>query len=627
MPGNSIGTDRKNSRGRNRSPFSISSFAAKVLLTSDRSLCLLVEGMPPSRRIAMTGYDRHGFSQSEREALRVLGLAPGASREEIRNAYRALCARYHPDVSAGADGPEPTKFLEVQQAYWILTHASGDGRSPSLPANHPSADSHFQPGLPISARLPPTWNACSFLVRRLDPEGIARSVIVRAYARIRKQLGHCTHRRKAECNTDIRERTDRLPISLAMLLTAITLVLSSVFMMGDRANPIPKTESNAGDSTASTPFDSDAAEATTAIARISKKPSGQNFRARIAVDTANRAATTTHRSIAREFPARNAYRVAPSQEPIPAQYGVQPLESSSDTEPTLVDGLHEDVISSDASGKIPSETLPPAGPGMGQSTPLSEKVVSLVPVAERVTVARLDVREGFCITSDRNDLFLGRLTIGSSAISLRWKSVATSHSGVVILPPGSMQPIEHAMDSGRVSVVENNSFREPEEGGRAVMPERLTLSLDREPGTRPSSLPDCPDWYFSQGSNHSLAGRWITPSASTKTASIRGNTAGLLHTTYAVLTMKESGHVVSGSFLAQYSFPRLAAKRKVAFQFQSDVDEWPTAFSWHDSKGNRGVGGIHLIRPNRMVLFWKKREATPGIIDLTSGTSVLHRME
>jgi curved DNA-binding protein CbpA len=39
---------------------------------------------------------------SEAEAYRVLGLAPGASVEEVRGAYRRLMRRVHPDLGGSS---------------------------------------------------------------------------------------------------------------------------------------------------------------------------------------------------------------------------------------------------------------------------------------------------------------------------------------------------------------------------------------------------------------------------------------------------------------------------------------------------------------------------------------------
>ena len=49
----------------------------------------------------------------------VLGLPQGATREQVKAAFRALARRFHPDVNAGNDAAEQ-RFKEVSQAYETL---------------------------------------------------------------------------------------------------------------------------------------------------------------------------------------------------------------------------------------------------------------------------------------------------------------------------------------------------------------------------------------------------------------------------------------------------------------------------------------------------------------------------
>ena len=62
---------------------------------------------------------------SPRDPYQVLGVAPGASAEEIRRAYRELAARYHPDKVEHL-GEEfkrlaEQRFKEIQAAYQALS--------------------------------------------------------------------------------------------------------------------------------------------------------------------------------------------------------------------------------------------------------------------------------------------------------------------------------------------------------------------------------------------------------------------------------------------------------------------------------------------------------------------------
>lgn len=51
-----------------------------------------------------------------RDPYEVLGIHPGASEEEIKNAYRRLAKRYHPDLNPG-DAEAARRMNEVNAAY------------------------------------------------------------------------------------------------------------------------------------------------------------------------------------------------------------------------------------------------------------------------------------------------------------------------------------------------------------------------------------------------------------------------------------------------------------------------------------------------------------------------------
>ncbi len=64
---------------------------------------------------------RHAPNRTEESPYDVLGVSQGASREEIRSAYKRLVAQYHPDKVQHL-GPEfqklaHEKFVAVQEAY------------------------------------------------------------------------------------------------------------------------------------------------------------------------------------------------------------------------------------------------------------------------------------------------------------------------------------------------------------------------------------------------------------------------------------------------------------------------------------------------------------------------------
>lgn len=51
--------------------------------------------------------------------LEILGLEPGATKGDIKGAFRKLSKEYHPDINKNADAPE--KFMAIHEAYKFLT--------------------------------------------------------------------------------------------------------------------------------------------------------------------------------------------------------------------------------------------------------------------------------------------------------------------------------------------------------------------------------------------------------------------------------------------------------------------------------------------------------------------------
>ncbi|MDH5656843.1 MAG: DnaJ domain-containing protein, partial [Spirochaetia bacterium] len=57
---------------------------------------------------------------SDRDYYEILGVGKGASKDEIKKAYRKLAIQYHPDKNRGDKGAEE-KFKEATEAYEILS--------------------------------------------------------------------------------------------------------------------------------------------------------------------------------------------------------------------------------------------------------------------------------------------------------------------------------------------------------------------------------------------------------------------------------------------------------------------------------------------------------------------------
>ena len=81
------------------------------------------------------------------DPYKVLGLEPGASDEEVKQAYRRLAKKYHPDLNPG-DAEAARKMQEVNEAYdriknpekYARQSASSGGAGASLPSGGTGAD-------------------------------------------------------------------------------------------------------------------------------------------------------------------------------------------------------------------------------------------------------------------------------------------------------------------------------------------------------------------------------------------------------------------------------------------------------------------------------------------------------
>jgi len=58
--------------------------------------------------------------RSTKDYYSILGVSEGASREEIRHAFRKLAMKYHPDKNLGNEKWAGEKFKEINEAYAVL---------------------------------------------------------------------------------------------------------------------------------------------------------------------------------------------------------------------------------------------------------------------------------------------------------------------------------------------------------------------------------------------------------------------------------------------------------------------------------------------------------------------------
>src|SRR5438045_4707826 len=72
--------------------------------------------------MSLVMYENGELPMAKRDYYQVLGVARTATDKEIRNAYRKLARKFHPDLNPNDKAAE-SKFKEVSEAYEVLSDA------------------------------------------------------------------------------------------------------------------------------------------------------------------------------------------------------------------------------------------------------------------------------------------------------------------------------------------------------------------------------------------------------------------------------------------------------------------------------------------------------------------------
>lgn len=95
------------------------------------------------------------MATSYKEYYRILGVERGASEKDIKQAYRRLARKYHPDVNPG-DKTAEEKFKEISEAYEVLSDKEKR-------AKYDQFGQYWQQGgQPGAGQPPPGWERGGF---------------------------------------------------------------------------------------------------------------------------------------------------------------------------------------------------------------------------------------------------------------------------------------------------------------------------------------------------------------------------------------------------------------------------------------------------------------------------------
>ena len=98
-----------------------------------------------------------GWHMEYKDYYKILGVARGASADEIKKAFRKLARKYHPDVNPG-DKKAEAKFKEINEAYEVLSDAEKRNKYDTL---GPNWQEQFGPSMSNARRSYGTGNGAT----------------------------------------------------------------------------------------------------------------------------------------------------------------------------------------------------------------------------------------------------------------------------------------------------------------------------------------------------------------------------------------------------------------------------------------------------------------------------------
>lgn len=80
---------------------------------------------------------QHSRIPVEKDYYKILGVSSNSTPEQIKDAYKALVKKHHPDV-AGGEQPDAQKFRDVMEAFGVLSVRESRANFDLLKKKNPS---------------------------------------------------------------------------------------------------------------------------------------------------------------------------------------------------------------------------------------------------------------------------------------------------------------------------------------------------------------------------------------------------------------------------------------------------------------------------------------------------------
>jgi hypothetical protein len=285
---------------------------------------------------------------------------------------------------------------------------------------------------------------------------------------------------------------------------------------------------------------------------------------------------------------------------------------------------------------------PAAGFEPGRSRPEPERAETVAPVPAPPAPRRASVRSGeagqppldesvrwlgswtaTCLLPQPGRFFLGELELAGDARFL-WREVRTAGTRSNSDAADNRSPLVFQLDpdgaSGRRLALREGSDRHSAPaavlelaGGSQATLRFLNAATHTPPG--------CLRWQlYRQSPPTSLEGLWVlTAEAPPPSARIAP--------AYLELRIERRGAVREAVFQGKYTVPVASIAPAVQFRFRFPAAESLESIPWQDDGGSRGAVSLVPVTASRLAVHWVRLTPSQGRPQLSSGVSILRRME